>query len=410
MKIVKVVLINVALIAIVLIAAEGVARLLEEPNVSTVPVVGPDPELGWAPLPNVQSTHKSHEFAVEVHTNELGLYSDPIDEMGERSRIRILALGDSHTAASGVSTDEAWPNVLERLLGERGWADATVYNAGVGAYSLDQYLTRFRKLADRLWPHVVIIGFSTATDFYDVGRLPSGGFVYGADVGRIYYELDASNSLIERGDLAGTSLSLSNGSTASTSLRVRGWLQRLALYRHLKRSQVAFWIAARWRPGGESLWPGLDTALKTSLDEEDRRRLVLAEKLIGRIADEAQSIGAVPVLLHIPYLAQVYDSVWSASFGGLPDRYDRDLPSERLAAIAQRYNLVFVDSYPQLRDEARARDKWLHHRIDGHPTHEGQEIIARVVMEAVTNLKIDPGRQTLDSSAALPIGAASDIP
>lgn len=180
----KVVVVNLVLIALVFVAAELVARGLEQPAVSTVPAVGPDPELGWAPIPDVQGHARPSEFDHEYYTNKLGLFDDPIDMAVDRTKPRILALGDSHTMATGVAPSETWANQLERLLIRAG-KPSSVYNAGVGGYSIDQYLTRFRKLRESLDPHVVVVAFSTATDFIDVGRLPGGGFVYGSDRGRI---------------------------------------------------------------------------------------------------------------------------------------------------------------------------------------------------------------------------------
>jgi hypothetical protein len=92
------------------------------------------------------------------------------------------------------------------------------------------------------------------------------------------------------------------------------------------------------------------------------------------------------ILLHIPYLAQVYDDVWEASFGGMPDRYDRDLASRRLAAIAERNDLLFVDAFPAMRHHVRRTGGWIHYRLDGHPTKEGQEIIAEEVARVVADL------------------------
>jgi hypothetical protein len=261
MRILKVLVVNALLIGLVLVAAELTARQLEGQNVSTVPVVGPDPELGWAPVPNARGHVDTREFSVDIRTNSLGLNGRPIDERSKHSGCRILALGDSHTAATGVSSDDAWPNALERILGEDGADLVTVHNAGVGAYSLDQYLVRFRKLQPVIEPDLVIVGFSTATDFYDLGRLPGGDFVYGSGIGRIYFSLDDKGSLVEHDELIGKTFETTTADR-SLSLTLRGWLGEFALYRLVKRSELAMWLAVRLAPGGESLWPGLDTALK----------------------------------------------------------------------------------------------------------------------------------------------------
>lgn len=50
--------------------------------------------------------------------------------LGSEARSQVVALGASNTAGQGVGTSAAFPNVLQRLLRERG-ISATVLNAGV---------------------------------------------------------------------------------------------------------------------------------------------------------------------------------------------------------------------------------------------------------------------------------------
>ena len=51
----------------------------------------------------------THEFVAQYDVNALGMNDEPV-EASEKARIRLLALGDSHTFAAGVSMDGAWPN------------------------------------------------------------------------------------------------------------------------------------------------------------------------------------------------------------------------------------------------------------------------------------------------------------
>lgn len=92
------------------------------------------------------------------------------------------------------------------------------------------------------------------------------------------------------------------------------------------------------------------------------------------------------MLFHIPYLAQVYDELWDASFGAFPDRYARDLASRRLAAIADRTGMSLADAWPPMLTEARRSGTWLHYRLDAHPTVKGHQVIAQTVAEALENL------------------------
>jgi lysophospholipase L1-like esterase len=388
----RVVLINLVGIVAVLVVAEGVARLVEpKHSESSAPMTLSDAELAWVPHPNARSHGVSSEFAIETVSNELGNYDFGVPPDPDGKRLSILALGDSHTAASGVSTGRTWPKVLQADL-EKAGVSAWVHNGGVHGYSLDQYLVRLRRLAPVVKPKVVVVGFSAATDFYDVGRTRAGDFVYGSDLGRIYFSLDDKGELVEHRELVGKILGRQDGVTPLLRLSfLRSVLDQLALYRLFKRSEVAMWLAMRLRTADESLWPGLDTALKVELAGEDRRRFDLASKILGRIADETRAAGAVPVLVHIPYLAQVYDSVWSSSFGSVPG-YDRDLASKRLGGIAKQHGLLYVDVYPAMRDYvARHGGEWVHYPIDAHPTVTGQRLIGDAVFEVLRGcLKHNP--------------------
>ena len=130
----------------------------------------------------------------------------PIEETVGRSALRVLALGDSHTYAVGVSQQEAWPNALEQMLFHGNLDAGTVYNSGVAGYSLGQYLVRYRTLRAALKPQVVVIGFSMATDLYDLVPPRLGGFVYGSEAGRLYFDLDDQGRLLEKRDLVGQRL------------------------------------------------------------------------------------------------------------------------------------------------------------------------------------------------------------
>lgn len=372
---------NLLAVSFVLMVAEVFARWIE-PAVpsSTVPLPMIDRELGWSPQPNARVDGNSREFNTKTETTELGLY-DFAAPPDVADRLAILALGDSHTAATGVSTGETWPKVLQDELDKSG-LDNWVYNGAVHGYSLDQYLVRFRRLAPILRPRVVLIGFSMATDFYDLGRNEDGSFVYGDEASRVYFSVDATGTLMEHRELLDRSVAAPSNVDPSLWQTVRYWLDGLAIYRLAKRSSLAFWITAKLGAAGVSLWPGLDTGLKINPSPDDIRRLILASALIGEIARESRTIGALPVLVHIPYLAQVYDSVWEQSFGTV-DGYDRRLGGERLAAIAHKHGLVFVDALPAMIAHVRQTGGWVHHRIDSHPTATGQKLIAFAVFESL---------------------------
>ena len=139
------------------------------------------------------------------------------------------------------------------------------------------------------------------------------------------------------------------------------------------------WIAVHYKPSGKSLWPGLDTALRTNLTEDDKYRWMLMEKVMGQLVQEANASGAKVIVVNIPYLAQVYDDVWAWSFGAKPDEFDRWIAGRRLGKVCAGIGAGYIDTTEAFVDGVRERKHWLHWPQDGHPTPEGQDLIAQVI-------------------------------
>jgi lysophospholipase L1-like esterase len=362
-----------------LAAAEVVARVIEPSNTESGdsrPV--PDPVIGWLPRPGVQLGRTS-EYSVEYNVNDLNMNDRPIGDADRRLPCRVLALGDSHTFGVGVSRDEAWPLVLDGLMFGQAPRSGRVFNGGVAAYSLGQYLQRYRQLRTQLTPQVLLVGVSTATDLFDLLPPRLGGFVYGGDAERDYFDLDGDGRLIEQHFVRKPTGQSSPAPKPPLGLRVRTWFRRFALYRRVQNSMMAMRLATSIRlPGGDPLWEGPDAVLRVDLNERERFQWALAEAILRELVAEAHADGASVTLVLIPYLPEVYDEVWNASFGRSRE-YDRHAGSRRLKDVAARVGAAFIDTTPALTDAARRSGTWLHHHIDKHPTAEGQRVIARAV-------------------------------
>ncbi len=152
---------------LMLAAAEiGVRALgLARPSLRSLPLpaesfgyVESDPDLFWAPVPNVSQTIEIEGLArpMVLHTNSLGLRHREIGPK-EPDEYRILSLGESTTFGAMVSDDQTYSARLETLLnGPYSPRTYRVINAGVGAWSSFQSLTYLKERGVALEPDMVL--------------------------------------------------------------------------------------------------------------------------------------------------------------------------------------------------------------------------------------------------------------
>ena len=114
--------------------------------------IRPHPSRLYQLVPNYSATLPRGTFgSMTFRTNADGLRERPLSVM-RRSKVRILAIGDSFTFGTGIDGDETWPARLEHALQQRSARDSSVavINAGVPAYGLAQ----LRDLTEEMLPKV----------------------------------------------------------------------------------------------------------------------------------------------------------------------------------------------------------------------------------------------------------------
>lgn len=338
-----------------------------------------DARWGWKPTPG-DFEEGSSEFQVTGSVNPLFMNDGPFDPAADRTKTRIMGLGDSHTYAVGVSMGEAWPKVMADRLNQ-GKKDGPFrgYNAGCYGYNLHQYLLRLIDQGPLLKPHYVVVGLSYATDLYDLLPPDHGGWTYGGTEERDYFDFDASGKLEQRHWKATDpqALSVSKESTRATDLRALIW--SFATFRAMRRSSLALYIGSHLTVGGQSLWPNMDVILEKEVSPTHQYSWKLAEALILRMKEESDKLGARLVIAGIPYLPQVYDEVWKSTFAG-KENFSKTAAIERMRAFCDQNGIAYVDTLDALSSRARSAGHWLHHRQDGHPTAEGQAVIAEAIV------------------------------
>lgn len=123
-------------------------------------VVVPGPQV-FTFKPNVSSTapggiDSTHKFP--FRTNAYGLRDRDRGEKQPGTK-RVLVIGDSYTWGYAVAEEEAYPQVAERLLRERGRADIEVINGAVPDYNSRQERQLLEQLLPIYQPDAVILGY-----------------------------------------------------------------------------------------------------------------------------------------------------------------------------------------------------------------------------------------------------------
>ena len=337
----------------------------------------PDARWGWKPSPGAFHV-ASAEYDATGNINSLWMNDVAYDPKAAAASVRILALGDSHTYAVGVSMERTWPKLVEaKLNSSYGSGAFRVYNGGVAGYSMHQYLLRLMDQGPILRPKYVVLGMSYATDLYDLLPPDRGGWVYGGDSARDFFDFDSAGNLTQR-HWEPKSTAIRTTRTAQT---VRDTLEYSAAFRYLRRSSLSLFIGSHVKVHGQSLWPNMDVVLEKNVPPEHQYQWRLFEALLQRMKDECDRQGAKLIVVGIPYLPQVYDDVWNSTFGG-NDAYSRTAAIERVQADCQRLGIVYVDTLGPLRLKSKELGRWLHYRKDAHPTVEGHEVIADTIIKA----------------------------
>jgi hypothetical protein len=158
----KLALAGLILLAVVLAvaAAEVTLRIVAASEPTGIGTT--DPVLHHAYRPN----GKGRVRGIPYETNSLGLRDREFPERKAGDGFRILMLGDSFTEGYTLATDATMPKRVERMLAERCGAGYEVVNGGIGTYSpILEYLL-LERVAPRLRPDLVVLGFDM-TDVHD---------------------------------------------------------------------------------------------------------------------------------------------------------------------------------------------------------------------------------------------------
>lgn len=209
---------------------------------------------GWVPAPNL---HNQVVFGGKIlNTNAEGLRGTR-SFATDKTRPRILLLGNSYTFGDEVSDDETYAHFLQVRL-----PDYDVINMGVHGYGHDQMLLYFETKGVRYRPDVVIVGF---------------------------LGIDMERNMLSFRDFAKPRFVLGRG---PQDLRLT----------HVPVPRPETVLARdRWRPRLVDLGALLYVKIRKVTGAFDRDTEEVTRRLLRRIVHTANRIGARPILVYLPW-------------------------------------------------------------------------------------------------------------
>jgi hypothetical protein len=323
---------------------------------------------------NARVEHTTKEFSSSFTISDQG-FRDRHYGKKDESAYRILCLGDSMTMGHGVSLDETFVKVLERLLAEHKLNKRIeVINAGTGGYGIWQERIMLNEKCFALEPDIVVLQIYPENDVRDE-LVRVGKVLRSYDTGWQNYLRDWRRQRTTR-----VVQILRGSSSAFAFVHDRYRRPLLALRARLRprfRRMVSSFPPSET---GRPWW--LESSLREYYPELEEGWLLLEETICG-IADDCWERGVVCMsfVLAAPHeTSHEHFENLRRAFGFDPDLYDRDKIHRLAGELCQRNRLDFVQTVNQFR-EKHQQSANLYYWADGHMTASGHRLCAEILYE-----------------------------
>jgi hypothetical protein len=235
--------------------------------------------------PNTAFWHTSPDGSWEFRTNAQGFRDDADYGYGKPPGVlRVLALGDSHTAGFEIRQSQTYAEVIERYLRANG-VSAQALNTGISGFGTAEELVFLENEGIRYDPDVVVLGFY-ANDYED--SVNSG--LFALQDGRL---VEASRSYAPATD----ALDVINSVPPLRWLSENSYLYSVALN-------------TLWRQAKRALVNAAEAELKAEYAVPSEAltdyKKVLVTRLLERLHAASREIGARLIIVDIPV-----HSVWA---------------------------------------------------------------------------------------------------
>lgn len=317
-----------------------------------------DPHTGFRIKPHSIGYFKKGIVAV---ANSHGHRDDEVSLEKDPDTLRLLLLGDSFSMGTNVYQEEAYPQVLERLLNEESNKKIEIVNAGVGGWNPFQYAQYYKYYGQKFNPDLILIGFFVGNDAYDeeasVEDLSTA--VLGRRVTRkaaasrfiklkvfLYNNFNIARLLLNKGPVKGGTPRKDCADFTDHYVA----MQKARVSNHLKRNDELY---------------------------EKAQNCVYQISRIKKMADS----NSIPVdVVLIPDENQINPALQRAVMGEAEStRYDFKMPQSMLTEMFTELGIDTIDLLPAFLEDNRCL-----YMNDTHWTAEGHQLAAEIIKDALT--------------------------
>ncbi len=248
-----------------------------------------DPELGWAPVPNISGLHRRDGFAVYVEQNQFGLRASKTMRKDKSSpQKRTLILGDSYVWGYGVDQDKVFTEPTVHS------SERELINFGVSGYGTDQALLFYQREGRSFEVDEVVLAFTPYNDVEN--NLSSRQYGHG----KPYFTLEHQVLVLHTEHLK---------ENPAQTLINKIWAQsRVVNVLFTAHRTFKNWQVLQKTKGGTAT-PGTGPLGPNAVSDRDREGLALTMAMITKLRDTVLATGAKFSVSFIPYKPHILHKV-----------------------------------------------------------------------------------------------------
>ncbi|MGE3272508.1 MAG: hypothetical protein AB7P40_27430 [Chloroflexota bacterium] len=335
--------------------------------------------LGHFHVPNFDGWIKAKEFTTHVKINPMGLRDRRTSYEKPPGTFRIVFLGDSFVEAVQVEQWEGVAERLEALLNEGSPRPVEVINAGVAAYGTGQEMLLLQEEAYKYQPDLVLLLFFVGNDVTNNNyRLE----LWDNDLKlalKPYWDVDKDGNL-----------RMHPGPPPEPRRGVAQRLRDCCMLFNVIETGVYNKLELYYPREKLEAIGGLRTPLRglydTQPDDEWSRAWDNSRALLGKIHEQADSLGAPMVIAGAPEWRTLVPDTWAEEVASArldSGRLQIPAPTDRLGVIAARVGVPYIDLLPPLQAATATGGGPFYYDFDKHWNAEGHRVAAEAISQAL---------------------------